>query len=109
MKYKTKPYTIEAIQWTGNNEKEVEEFIGASHVNFIYKVIDGYSVLEVSERPKCEDDLDCAYAYVYTTSNGMCKLKPGDYILLTRWGEIDVRKKFIFERDFEELEENEHI
>ena len=109
MKYKTNPCTIEAIQWKGDNEKEVEEFIGAKNVKFTYKVLDGYSVREVGERPRKEDDLCCAYAYVYTTSNGMCKLKQGDYILLSRYGEIDVRKKFVFERDFEKLEENEHI
>lgn len=107
MKYKTKPYCIEAIQWTGNNEKEVEEFIGASQVKFIYKVLEGYSVREVGERPRNEDDLDCAYAYVYTTLDGMCKLRPGDYIIKNLAKEISVKKQIIFERDFEKMRDGE--
>lgn len=109
MKYKTKHYTIDAIQWTGNNEEEVKEFVGANYVKFFYEVIYGDTVRIVGERPKCEDDLDCAYAYVYTTFNGMCKLKPGDYITLNRAGEINAQKRIIFERNFEKLEVNEHF
>ena len=109
MEYKIKPYCIDAIQWTGNNEEEVEKFIGANHVQFVYEVLEGYTVKEVFARPPYEDDLCCAYAYVYTTLNGMCKLKPGDYITLNRAGEINAQKRIIFERYFEKLEENEHF
>lgn len=52
MKYKNKPFTIDAIQWTGDNEEEIEKFIGANHVQFVYEVLDGYTVKEVKERPR---------------------------------------------------------
>lgn len=107
MKYKTKPYTIEAIQWTGNNEKEVEEFIGAGNVKFTYKILDGYTVREVEERPKNEDDLCCAYASIRTTLEGYKTAKQGDFISKNLAGEINVHKQIMFERDFEKMRDGE--
>lgn len=103
MKYKTKPYCIEAIQWTGNNENEVEGFIGANHVKFIYKVLDGYT----EERPKNEDDLCCAYASIRTTLEGYKTAKQGDFISKNLAGGINVHKQIMFERDFEKMRDGE--
>lgn len=103
MKYKTKPYTIDAIQWTGNNEEEVKEFVGWNNVKFSYKVLDGYSVKEVEERPKNEDDLCCAYASIKTTFDGYKNARQGDFIIKIASGEISVCKQIVFESHFERM------
>ena len=103
MKYKNKPITFEAIQWTGNNEKEVEEFIGEGNVKFTYKILDGYIVREVDERPKNEDDLCCVYASIRTTLEGYKTAKQGDFISKNLAEEINVHKQIIFGRDFERI------
>lgn len=104
MKYRNKLLTIEAIQWTGNNEKEVKAFVGVDNVRFAYKILDGYNVREVDERPKYEEDLCCAYANIKTTFDGYKTARQGDFIIRSVSGEIYMYKQIVFESHFERME-----
>lgn len=103
MKYRNIPLTVEAIQWTGKNEKEVEEFVGADNVKFTYKILDGYSVREVDERPKHENDLCTSYANIKTTWDGYKTARQGDFIIKSSSGEISVYKQIVFVSHFERM------
>jgi len=34
MKYRKKPVVIEAVKWTGNNVKDLADFMGESQINY---------------------------------------------------------------------------
>ena len=76
-RYKTKPCEIEAIQWTGNNGKEVLEFVR----NKYYISFDG--------------DL-----YLVTLENEM-KVNFGDYIIKDLRGDFFPCKPDVFVKMFE--------
>lgn len=109
MKYKNKPFTIDAIQWTGNNEEEVEEFVGWYNVSFAYKIFEGYSVRIIGERPECEKDIVTAYAIIRGVYGGIKTATAGDFIARDMRGEIVLYNQKVFESRFEKLEVNEHF
>jgi hypothetical protein len=80
-KYKKKPVIIEAIQWTGNNVKEVQEFIGNN----------GYVK---------GDYVDIG------TLEGLMAASVGDYIIKGVKNEIYPCKPDIFEQTYEYVGED---
>lgn len=82
--YVKKPVAIEAIQWTGENTKEVIDFGGLTN----------------SGRPLIMD-FDKGNLIV-STLEGYMKAYPGDYILKGIKGEIYPCRKDIFEESYEE-------
>lgn len=78
-KYRKKPVTIEAIQWTGKNEEEIRHFVKQ----------DMYFI---------SNDL-----YICTLEGDMAA-SPGSYIIKGVDGEFYPCKSEIFERTYEEVE-----
>lgn len=76
--YKKKPVVIEAVQFTGENYKEVEEFVG--------------------------QPLYISYGMVaIPTLEGIMRCKPGNYIIKGVKGEFYPCDKEIFEQTYEEI------
>lgn len=95
MKYRKKPVIIEAIQWNGNNLKEVMEFIGSE---FKYDENSNY----------------ITYKFLYNkytkklainTLEGTMEVAKGDYIIKGIKGEFYPCKPDIFEQTYDEVEE----
>lgn len=93
MRYRKKPVEIEAVQWTGENLKEIRLFVGES---LIYDIID--TAWEVGKgRP-----------YVIMkikTLEGDMIASEGDYIIKGISGEFYPCKPDIFKATYEEVEE----
>lgn len=83
MKYRKKPVTIEAIQWTGNNFYDIDRFVN----------IDGLA------HSLGEDVL-----YI-PTLEGTMKADKGDYIIKGIYGEFYPCKPDIFKETYEEVNE----
>lgn len=79
MRYKKKPIVIEAIQWTGNNDTEVQEFAKL-----------GYRDIEI------KDDI-----IEIETLEGLMKANLGDYIIKGIKGELYPCKPEIFKATYE--------
>lgn len=95
MKYRKKPVVIEAMQWNGNNLKEVMEFIESE---FKYETNTSYATNK----------------FVYFdgrlllhTLEGTMQVSFGDYIIKGVKGEFYPCKPDIFEETYEELKEYE--
>ena len=82
-KYKKKPIVIEAVQWTGFNKREIDEFIGKC----ILILSDGCLLL--------------------TTLDEVMHVAQNDYILKGIKGEFYPCKPDIFKQTYEELDEKE--
>ena len=82
--YKKKPVIIEAVQYLGNNFKEVEEFVGQTLLH--YEIID-------------EDD----FTLGIPTLEGIMKASVGDYIIKGVSGEYYPCKPDIFKATYTEL------
>ena len=78
MKYIKKPVTIDAIQWNGNNHKEIADFCKNSY--FIHTEIDNILIKTL---------------YIETLE-GSLKAKEGDYIIKDIKGEFYPCKEEIF-------------
>lgn len=79
MLYRKKPVLIEAVKWTGENVKEMMEFMGTSHIS--YEMPSGkLSVL---------------------TLEGVMTAKKGDYIIKGVQGEFYPCKPSIFAETYE--------
>jgi len=81
MKYRKKPVIVDAIQWTGGNEKEVESFLVLGGAWF---------------------DKDSNFFVIYTLESDMYVDK-GDYIIRGIKGEFYPCKPDIFEETYEAL------
>ena len=81
-KYKKKPVIIEAIQWTGENNKEIEDFLGEN----LY----GYS-----------DSLDHNKLMYIKTLEGTIVASINDYIIMGVHGEFYPCKPDIFQETYE--------
>ena len=86
-RYKRKPIIIEAIQYLGNNFKEVEEFVGQTLLH--YETID-------------EDD----FTLGIPTLEGIMRASVGDYIIKGIRGEFYPCKPDIFKSIYEVV--NDH-
>jgi len=89
-KYRNKPIVVEAIQWTGKNNTEVEDFLGDALV--------GYGDNLVAYYPKSEQ-YKSQILYV-RTSNGTMNVYVSDYIIKNKKGSFYRLEHDIFEKDF---------
>ncbi|MGT2812194.1 hypothetical protein [Streptococcus minor] len=81
MLYRKKPILIEAAKWTGENVKEIMEFMGIPHIS--YEIPSGkLSVV---------------------TPEGVMTAKKGDYIIKGVRGELYPCKPDIFEQTYEQV------
>lgn len=85
-KYRKKPVVIEAIQYTGDNFKEIEELINDSPTN-----------REILFRPASE-------RLVIRTLEGDMEANKGDFIIKGIQGEFYPCKPDIFEATYEKVE-----
>lgn len=93
LKYRKKPVVIEAIQWNGKNNYEVEVFTGdktSLSVNSIY-------------RP--QGHLPEDYNLYINTLEGTMEVNIGDYIIKGVKGEFYPCKEDIFLETYEKVEE----
>ena len=79
-KYVKKPIEIEAVQWTGDNTEEIEEFTNWRACQNIYKI-----------------------SMIIATPKGEMRVLPGDYIIKDANGEFYPCKPDIFEKTYEEI------
>ena len=79
-KYKKKPVIIEAVQWTGENHKEIDEFITMANRTKI-----GSTKISIN------------------TLEGIMTADIGDYIIKGVQGEFYPCKPDIFEQTYEEV------
>ena len=84
-KYRKKPIVVEAIQFTGNNFKEILEFIGG-----------------IDERNKTNIHRDCIFI---KTLEGDMKASPSDWIIKGIKGEFYPIKDDIFKETYEKVED----
>ena len=84
MKYRKKPVIIEAIQWTGLNLKEVEDFVGSDLE---------YNILSTGTH----------IAIKIKTLEGDMKCSKDDYVIKGVKGEFYPCKPDIFEATYEEI------
>ena len=83
-KYKKKPVVIEALQWTGENDKEMELFLGSYFMHYFY-----------SGKKKM----------VILTLEGVVAATVGDYIIKGVHGEFYPCKPDIFDETYDLVEE----
>lgn len=86
-KYKKKPVIIEAIQWTGKNLSEINNFMGR-----IAKSMVKYEIVENKET-----------LLMINTLEGNMKASTGDYIIKGVNGEFYPCKPDIFDKTYEEV------
>lgn len=96
-KYRKKPVEIEAVQWTGKNDTEVEDFIG--------DYLAGYGDNLVCYKPKLNQYLS-KLMYIRTLEGAMIA-SVGDYIIKGVQGEFYPCKPDIFEQTYEEVKDGE--
>jgi hypothetical protein len=85
MKYRKKPVVIEAVQWTGENTAEVDEFTNSKF---------GYQLGTDNVLRVCIDTLE-----------GTMLANPGDYIIKGVNGEFYPCKPDVFAKTYEPVEE----
>ena len=90
MKYRKIPVTIEAIQWNGENIKEVKEFAGGNAL-FHYQ----YTAI-TPDQPNIN--------LVLNTLEGQMQASKGDWIIKGTDNEIYCVKPWIFEKTYEVVE-----
>jgi hypothetical protein len=97
MKYRKKPVVIEAVEWKGDNLKNVYEFMG-QEVDFKgdWRIQDRFHELQ---RDKCLNGLSI------DTLEGAMKADLGDYIIKGIKGEIYPCKPDIFKQTYEKVDE----
>lgn len=82
MYYRKKPVVIEAIQWTGENIKEISDFMGVSHISY--------------ELPSNKLSI--------ITLEGTMIAKKGDFIIKGVEGEVYPCKPDIFAKTYEKID-----
>ena len=92
-KYRKKPVEIEAVQWTGKNDTEVEDFIG--------DYLAGYGDNLVYYKPRLNQYLS-KLMYIRTLEGAMIA-SVGDYIIKGVQGEFYPCKPDIFEQTYDEV------
>lgn len=99
-KYRKKPVIIDAIQWTGNNLRDVFIFMG-DEVNYDgdWRVQDRFHDLENSYKYN---------GFPIKTLEGTHTATVGDFIIKGVQGEFYPCKPDIFEQTYEEVKEVRH-
>jgi hypothetical protein len=77
MKYRTKPFEIEAVRFTGDNVKEVSEFTGGAKKYFY--------LLQEHDHPESPNIVAEVYDEIHETWVGV---RVGDYIIRGSKGEF---------------------
>lgn len=86
-KYRKKPVEIEAIQYTGNNIAEINEFVG----------------IELQKKPIPSDLRGIEYKLLIPTLEGDMEASPWDFIIKGINGEFYPCKPDIFEKTYDEV------
>ena len=92
-KYRKKPVEIEAIQWTGDNDEEIENFIIGTSYYFTNTSFGSATIAIVSR------------FLVIKTLEGEIAASIDDYIIKGVNGEYYPCKPDIFEKTYEKVEE----
>lgn len=92
-KYRKKPVVIEAVQWNGDNELELKEFVGE---NLIIDLIREPLITENGIIPKWVE-------LKIKTLEGTMDVSNGDYVIKGIKGEFYPCKPDIFESSYEEV------
>ena len=93
MLYRKKPVVIEAIQWTGRNDKEIEDFVGDSFYDYADNCV---KYLPDSEQYKSK-------MMGIKTLEGIMYASVNDYIIKGVDGEFYPCKPEIFEKTYEQV------
>lgn len=98
MKYRKKPITVDAIQWTGDNEIEMEQFISTKFsITYnepeIFETWDADTITTEARTKEKEISID--------TLEGTMIANKGDYIIRGINGEFYPCKPDIFEKTYE--------
>lgn len=102
MKYKKKPVTIEAVQWTGSNEEEIKDFVGVNaKFEYLFNSSKGYVIT-----PKKPSD-EYTITLRIDTLEGKMTASPGDYVIKGVNGEFYPCKPDIFEKTYDKVEDSE--
>ena len=91
-KYRKKPVEVEAVQWTGTNKEEIDNFVGDSAM-WLHDLV---------YRPH---DYEEGYILNIQTLEGTMRAKVGDYIIKGVNGEFYPCKPDIFEKTYEKIYE----
>lgn len=93
MKYRKKPTIIDAVQWDGNNQREMFEFLGGSEVEFMKAQGKNFYI----SHSRIEGGL------VIITLEGDMNASIGDWIIKGIQGEYYPCKPDIFKETYEEV------
>jgi len=96
MKFRKKPVVVEAVQWKGNNLKEIIEFTGKSP-----KFDEWFSSFEEYEAYVKEN----GFIFKIFTLEGVMEASVGDWIIKGIQGENYPCKPDIFEQTYEPVKE----
>lgn len=94
MEYTTKQVTIEALQWDGNNHKEILQWYGEYD-----------AAMESIEFFNEKADVENPSSLEIRTLEGLMRANKGDYIIKGLEGEFYPCKASIFEKKYEKVEE----
>ena len=94
-KYRKKPVEIEAVQWSGKNDAEIEYFVG--------DYLQGYGNNLVCYKPR-SNQYRSKLMYIHTLE-GTMTASVGDYIIKGVQGEFYPCKPDIFEQTYDEVHE----
>lgn len=92
-RYRKKPVVVEAVQWTGNNSKEVSDFLKT----------EGKFLISRRGRHRGDPVMAC-----FKTPEGEKRASPGDMIIKGVDGEFYPCKSNIFDVTYEEGESEDH-
>ena len=92
-KYRKRPVVIEAIQWTGKNDEEIEDFIGDD--------LCGYGDNLVAYKPRSEQHRS-KLMYIRTLE-GIMTASVDDYIIKGIQGEFYPCKPDVFKKTYERV------
>lgn len=100
MKYRKKPVTVEAVQWTGDNVEEIQNFASASAI-FEYIVRKGNQISLSYNKP--HDGYVEGINLNIHTLEGVMTASLYDYIIKGVNGEYYPCKPDIFEKTYEKV------
>lgn len=92
MKYQKKPIIIEALQWDGHNNSEIEDF-AFGHTMWCGDLV----------HRRASESWMGVMLYIYTLM-GQIKVEHGDYIIKGLGGEFYPCRPDIFEQSYEKVE-----
>lgn len=99
MKFRTKPFEIEAVQFTGENWDEVHEFTSP----LVETEVENYFIVPTAKFIKV-DDGDFKAAVFDELHNTWVKVKPNQWIIKGQKGEFYPCDDEIFRAKYEEVE-----